>query len=74
MFCPDGSHLFVGREFASFRLREGLVKGRRFFSTQLKQGLIFTGQLQQHASKLVLDVRGKAAHRLDGLFEQFGHG
>jgi hypothetical protein len=39
----------------------------------LKQGLIFTGQLQEQAREFVLYFRGKATHRLDGLFKQFGH-
>jgi hypothetical protein len=73
MFRPDSTHLFVGREFAAVRPREGLVKRRLFFRTQLKQRLIFTGQLQEHASEFVLYFRGKATHRLDGLFKQFGH-
>jgi hypothetical protein len=68
-FRPDSAHLLIGREFASIRLRKGLVKRSCFFSTQLKQGLIFTGQLQEHASKLVLDFGGKATHRLDSLFK-----
>jgi hypothetical protein len=73
MFRPDSAHLLVGREFAAIRLREGLVKRRLFFGTQLKQGLIFASQLQEHACELVLYFRRKAAHRLDGLFKQFGH-
>jgi hypothetical protein len=73
MFRPDGSHLLIGREFAAIGLREGHVKRRLFFRTQLKQRLIFTGQLQEHACEFVLYFRRKAAHRLDGLFEQFGH-
>jgi hypothetical protein len=72
-FRPDSSHLLVGREFAAIRLREGRVKRRLFFRTQLKQRLIFTGQLQEHACEFVLHFRGKATHRLDGLFKQFGH-
>ncbi len=69
MFRPDSAHLLIGREFASIRLRKGFVKRSCFFGTKLKQGLIFTGELQEHASKLVLDFRGKAAHRLDSLFK-----
>jgi len=40
---------------------------------QLKQRLSLTGQLQEHACEFVLYFRRKAAHRLDGLFKQFGH-
>jgi hypothetical protein len=68
-FRPDSSHLLVCREFAAIRLREGLVKRRLFFRTQLKQRLIFAGELQEHACELILYFRGKAAHRLDGLFK-----
>src|ERR1700712_2236024 len=72
-FRPDSAHLLVGREFAAIRLREGLVKRRLFFGTELKQRLSFAGQLQQQACEFVLYFRRKAAHRLDGLFKQFGH-
>jgi hypothetical protein len=39
----------------------------------LKQRLILTGELQEQACEFVLHFRRKAAHRLDGLFKQFGH-
>jgi hypothetical protein len=74
MFRPDGAHLLIGREFAAIRLRKGLVKRSCFFGTELKQRLILTRQLQEHASKLVLDFSGKAAHGLDSLLKQLGHG
>jgi hypothetical protein len=69
MFRPDSAQLLIGREFASIRLRKGFVKRIGFFGTKLKHGLVFSGELQEHASKLVLDFRGKATHRLDGLFK-----
>jgi hypothetical protein len=69
MFRPDSAYLLVRGEFASIRLRKGFVERSSFFRAQLEQGLIFTGELQEHASKLVLDFRGKGAHRLESLFK-----
>ncbi len=54
MLRPDGAHLVVRRKFTAIRLREGFVKRRFFLGAQLKHGLIFPGQLDEYAGKVVL--------------------
>jgi hypothetical protein len=74
MLRPNGAHLFVRGKFTAIRLRKGFVKGGCFLGAQLQHRLIFPGQLQKHAGKVVLHFSRKAAHGLDSLFKQFGHG
>ena len=71
MLRPDGPHLVVCRKFTAIRLREGFVKRRFFLGAQLKHGLIFPGQLEEYAGKVVLHFRGETADGFDGLFKQF---
>jgi hypothetical protein len=74
IFRPDGAHLFDGREFTPICLRKGFLKRGFLGGAQLKHGLIFARQLQEDSGKVVLYFRGEAAHGLNCLFEQFGHG
>jgi hypothetical protein len=74
MLRPDGAHLVVRRKFTAIRLREGFVKRRFLLGGQLKHGLIFPGQLEKYAGKIVLHFSGETADGFDGLFKQFGHG
>jgi hypothetical protein len=73
MLRPDGAHLFVRRKFTAICLRKGFVERGSFLGAQLNHGLIFPGQLQEHAGKIVLHFSGETAHGLDGSFKQFCH-
>jgi hypothetical protein len=74
MLRPDGAYLFIRGKFAAIRLRKGCLKRSFFPRRQLNHGLIFPGQLQKQTGELVLHLRRKTPHGLDGVFEQFGHG
>ena len=60
MLRPDGADLFICREFAALSLGEGFLERGCFLRTQLSRGLIFPGQLQEHAGKVILHFRGRA--------------
>jgi len=74
MLRPNGADLLIRREFTAICLRKRFVKRGRFLGAQFQCRLIFPGQLQKHAGKVVLHFSGKAAHGFDGFFKQFGHG
>jgi hypothetical protein len=73
MLCPEGADLFICREFTALSLRKGFLERGCLFRTQLSRGLIFPGQLQEHAGKVILHFSGERAHGLDRLFKQFRH-
>jgi len=69
MLRPNGAHLFVRGKFAPLGLCKRFFKRGFFLGGQLNYRLIFSSELQEDASKIVLRFGWKAAHCVDGVFE-----
>src|SRR4051812_44146819 len=75
VLSPDRANLLIGRELAARRLSERLVERGRFLGRERNERLIVLArELQYEARDLVLHLGRKISSRLDGAFEQFGHG
>jgi hypothetical protein len=62
---PGSRYAFVRGELAPRNLRICLGEVGAFLGRQFDDGLLLAGHLRQQAGKLVLHLRGKAAHAVN---------